>query len=440
MPEDPSRPSTPSSGRFTRRDFLSRAGRGLAAATLAGEILPAAVRAAGAGGESAPKPVELPEIHAGTEQADGSVPNPLPPGERVGFAVVGLGHLALEEIIPAFGSSKKAKLVALVSGDRGKASRVAREHGVQEKHVYDYQTYDRLQDNPEVQVIYIVLPNGLHAEYTVRGAAAGKHILCEKPMANSAAECEQMITACQQAGRQLMIAYRIQYEPNHRLMQKWVREKKYGAVKLIDSVNNQDQGDPSQWRQNKKLAGGGALPDVGLYCLNTARFLLGEEPTEVSGMLHQPKDDPRFREVEESVIWQMRFPGGVLSTNMTSYGAHRMQYYRVNAADGWFGADPAFLYKNIRLQSAYAEGAVEYEQQPTITPRDQFALELDHMAECVLENRKPYTPGEEGLQDQRIMEAIYESAASGRSVAIKTPGAGAGKLDIFRGEAPKSAT
>ena len=436
MSSQPSDPSTPSS-RFTRRDFLSQAGRGLVAATLAGEILPAAAHAAGA--EPTPKPVELPEIHAKTEQSGGSVPNPLPPGERVGFAVVGLGHLALEEIIPAFGSCKKAKLVALVSGERDKALSVAREHGVPEKSVYDYKTYDQLKDNPEVQVIYIVLPNGMHAEYTVRGTEAGKHILCEKPMATSSAECEQMIAACKKADRQLMIAYRIQYEPNNRLLQKWVREKKYGPVKLIDSVNNQDQGDPSQWRQNKKLAGGGALPDVGLYCLNTTRFLLGEEPTEVFAMLTQPKDDPRFREVEESVIWQMRFPGGVLSTNTTSYGTHRMQYYRVNAADGWFGAAPAFPYRNIRLQSSYAEGPVEYEQQPTLTPKDQFALEMDHMAGCVLKGKKPYTPGEEGLQDQRIMEAIYESAASGRPVAIKTPGAGNGKLDIFRGEVPDSA-
>ena len=437
MSQPPIDPSTPSS-RFTRRDFLAQAGRGLAAAALAGEILPASVRAA-EGGEPVPKPIELPEIHAKTEQASGQTPNPLPPGDRVGFAVVGLGHLALEEIIPAFGSSKKAKLVALVSGDRDKTARVAREHGIAEKNLYDYRTYDHLKDNPEVQVIYIVLPNGMHAEYTVRGAEAGKHILCEKPMANSAAECEQMIAACKKADRHLMIAYRIQYEPHHRLLQKWVREKKYGPVKLIDSVNNQNQSDPGQWRQNRKLAGGGALPDVGLYCLNTTRFLLGEEPTEVFGMLHQPKDDPRFREVEESVTWQMRFPGGVLSTNTTSYGTHRLQYYRVSADTGWFGADPAYPYQNIRLQGAYAEGPVEYNQHPTLNPKDQFALELDHMAGCVLENKKPYTPGEEGLQDQRIMEAIYESAATGKPVAIKTPGAGAGKLDIFRGEPPKSA-
>ncbi len=415
----------------SRRSFLARASRGLAAAALAGEILPAAAGRA----EEKADPLKLPEISARTEQQQGSTPELMPPEKRVGFAVVGLGHLALDQIIPAFGESKKAKLVALVSGDRAKALATAREHGIPEKNLYDYQTYDQLKDNLDVQVIYIVLPNGMHAEYTIRGAQAGKHILCEKPMANSVAECEQMIAACAKADRHLMIAYRIQYEPYNRLMQKWVREKKYGPVKVIEGANGQDQGDPTQWRQNKKLAGGGTLPDVGLYCLNTFRFLLGEEPEEVFAMSHQPKNDPRFREVEESMIFQLRFPSGVLANAVTSYGTHRTQRYRVNAEDGWFGMDPAFPYKGLEAEASHAEGMIEHKEHPTLTAKDQFALELDHMAECVLENRKPYTPGEEGLQDQRIMEALYESAATGKPVKLALPAGG--KLDMFRGEAPK---
>ena len=416
----------------SRRSFLARASRGLAAAALAGEILPAAARA-----DEKADPLKLPEISAQTEQKQGSVPEPLPPEKRVGFAVVGLGHLTLEQIIPAFGQCKKAKLVALVSGSRDKALATAREHGIPEKNLYDYKIYDQLKDNPDVQVIYIVLPNGMHAEYTIRGAQAGKHILCEKPMANSVAECEQMIAACAKAGRHLMIAYRIQYEPNNRLMQKWVREKKYGPVKVIEGANGQDQGDPGQWRQNKKLAGGGALPDVGLYCLNTFRFLLGEEPEEVFAMSHSTPGDPRFKEVEESMIFQLRFPSGVLCNAVTSYGTHRTQRYRVNAEDGWFGMDPAFPYKGLEAEASHAEGMIEHKEHPKLTAKDQFTLELDHMAECVLENRKPYTPGEEGMQDQRIMEALYESAATGKPVKLTVPAGG--KLDLFRGEAPKTA-
>ena len=418
---------------FTRRAFLANAGRGLVAATLASEVLPAVSAA-----EPRPeKPITLPEIHAKTEQEAGPVPDPLPPGERVGFAVVGLGHLALNQIIPAFASCKKARLTALVSGNRDKGKEVARQYGVPERNVYDYKTYDDLRDNEDVDVIYIVLPNGLHAEYTVRGAEAGKHILCEKPMANSATECQQMIDACRKADRKLMIAYRIQYEPHNRLAQKWLRDKKYGSPKIIESVNTQNDS-PNQWRQNKALAGGGCLPDVGLYCLNTTRFLLGEEPTEVMGMIYSTPGDPRFKEVEETVTFQMRFPSGVLSNNATSYGAFECRRYRVNAEAGWFGLDPAYAYQGLQLETAHAEGPVEDRAHPGIMPKDQFALEMDHMAGCVLENQGPYTPGEEGLQDQRIMEAIYESASSGKPVRITTPGAAPGKLDLFRGAPPKS--
>ncbi len=194
MPDETLPPDHPA---VSRRSFLARASRGLAAAALAGEILPAAAGRA----EEKADPLKLPEISARTEQQQGSTPELMPPEKRVGFAVVGLGHLALDQIIPAFGESKKARLAAVVSGDRAKAAQVAREHGLPEGSVYDYQTYDQMRDNPDVQVIYIVLPNGMHAEYTVRGAQAGKHILCEKPMANSVAECEQMIAACKKADK-----------------------------------------------------------------------------------------------------------------------------------------------------------------------------------------------------------------------------------------------
>ena len=428
-------PDESASSPFTRRAFLANAGRGLVAATLAGEILPSVTAA-----EPKPeKPLKLPDVHAKTEQEAGPVPDPLPPGERVGFAVVGLGHLALNQIIPAFASCKKARLTALVSGSLDKGREVARQYGVPERSVYDYKTYDNLRDNKDVDVIYIVLPNGMHAEYTVRGAEAGKHVLCEKPMANSSVECQQMIDACKKADKKLMVAYRIQYEPHNRLAQRWLREKKFGPTKIIESVNTQNDSF-GQWRQNKALAGGGSLPDVGLYCLNTTRFLLGEEPASVFATIYSTPGDPRFKEVEESVVWQMRFPSGVLANCATSYGAHECRRYRVNAESGWFGLDPAFSYQNLQMEVSHAEGMIEDRAHPGIMPKDQFALEIDHMAECVLANQTPYTPGEEGLQDQRIMEAIYESASSGRPVAITTPGATPGRLDLFRGTAPKAAS
>ncbi len=428
---------------FTRRKFLAGVSQGLlASALVTGASSPAAAAedptaaSATALDESAlKKAINLPSIHAPTEQSSGPWPLPSPPERRVGVAVVGLGRLTVGQILPAFGSSKKVRLAGLVSGDPAKGRALAAMYGVPEKSVYGYGDYDALRDNPDVEAVYIVLPNSMHAEYTVRAAQAGKHVLCEKPMATSAADCQTMIDACKKAGRKLMIAYRIQYEPNNRLVQKHVRDKTFGRVKLIEMVNGQDQGDPTQWRHNKGVAGGGSLPDVGLYCLNTTRFLLGEEPTEVSAMLYSTPGDPRFQEVEENVVWQMRFPSGVLAACATGYAFHESRRYRVYGETGWIGMDPAFSYTNLQMERSQAEGELENRTRPSLAPKDQFALEMDHFGECVREDKMPYTPGEEGLQDQRLMEAIYQAANSGKPVRVN---AGlSDQLDLFRGSPPR---
>ena len=418
---------------LTRRAFLKTAGTSLAAAALAADaagkvsaITPPAVPET--------KPIPLPPTSAATEKTPDPAPTPLAPTRRLGFAVVGLGNLALAEVIPAFGETKYCKLTALVSGTPGKAQEVALQHGIPARSAYSYENYDALKNNPDVDVIYIILPNSMHVEYTVRGAQAGKHILCEKPMATSSAECRQMIDACHKAGKKLMIAYRIQYEPNNRYMRQLVQEKTYGPVKIIEAVNGQNQGDPSQWRQKKALAGGGALPDVGLYCLNTTRFLTGEEPTEVVATTYSTPGDPRFAEVEETVLWQMRFPSGIQSNNVTSYGMHEDRRYRVHAETGWFGLDPAFSYHGLQPELSYATGKIEHRERPVIGDKNQFALEMDHMALCVMQNKTPFTPGEEGLQDQRIMEAIYLSAKTGKPVKLPV----VNTRDTFRGTPPEA--
>ena len=382
------------------------------------------------------QPPKIPVQKAPTEQRS-SLSAPLPPDQRVGFAVVGLGELSLSAVLPALCQTKKAKLTALVSGSPEKARTLAREYGVPERGLYNYQNFDTIRDNPDVQVVYVILPNSMHHEFVLRAAGAGKHVLCEKPMATNVRECEEMIAACQRADRKLMIAYRIQYEPHNHLMRKMVRDKTFGSVRMVEGVNGQNQGDPNQWRHKLALAGGGSLPDVGLYCLNTTRFLLGEEPTEVFATLTQPKDDPRFQEVEDVVTFQLRFPSGVLANLATGYSYHETRRYKVLAERGTFGLDPAFSYKGLRAQVSHANGAVEVREEPRVEEKDQFALEMDHMAECVRENQTPFTPGEEGLQDHRIMAAIYESAREGRVVKLAgtaTPD----KLDAFRGTLPAS--
>jgi predicted dehydrogenase len=423
----------------SRRQFINHAGRGLLAAGLATALPLAAAEAADLGGFDTPAPptgpldIKLPTLEASTDPKADPFPNPDAPEQRVGFAIVGLGHLTLGEILPAFGQSKHAKPVALVSGDADKMAKAAKQYGIKASSCYSYQNYDKIKDNPEVEVIYIVLPNAMHHEYTIRGAKAGKHILCEKPMATSSKECEEMIAACQKAGKKLMIAYRIQYEPLNRQAQKMVRDKTYGRTKLIQMVNTQNQAHDQQWRHKKNLAGGGSLPDVGLYCLNTTRFLLGEEPTEVSAQIYNTPGDDRFKEIEENVTFTLRFPSGVISQCMTGYGSFNAKAYAVHAETGTIKMDPAFTYKGLKQELQHAPNGKQMTEQPSNPGKQQFALEMDHMAECVRQNKTPYTPGEEGLQDQRIMEAIYLSAKENRPVKITT---GQGKLDAFRGTPP----
>jgi predicted dehydrogenase len=364
--------------------------------------------------------VSFPPLHASTEASEQTLGPFDRPSERIGFAIVGLGHLSLGQILPAFGKSKHCRPVALASGDREKARKIAAQYGIRESSIYDYESYEDIGRNPEVQVIYIVLPNSMHAEYVIRGARSGKHILCEKPMATTSADCERMIAACKAANVKLMIAYRQQYEPLNKAIVKMVRDRKLGALRSMIASNAQNQGDPSQWRQKLALSGGGCLPDVGIYCLNAARFLSGEEPSEVWASLHQPKDDPRFREVEETCSFVAKFPSGLIASCSSGYGAHRSQFMRLEGDLGWAELNPAFGYTGLRFRASTVQDGHDVISEPSIEAEDQFAIEMDHMAFCVQNNLQPHTPGEEGLQDQRIIEAIYQSARTGKSVSLAT--------------------
>jgi predicted dehydrogenase len=409
----------PSATAGSRRKFLQRSGSSAAAVLMAGASGTSWAAAATPG---TPNSVKLPLISdPKTEQAENTPDPNAEPDQRVGYAIVGLGRLSLNQILPALSASKYSKVVALVSGDPDKARKIARQYGVRQAAVYDYSSFEKLADNPDVQVVYIVLPNSMHAEYTIRAAAIGKHVLCEKPMAVSSAECQQMIDACRRARRLLMIAYRSQYEPMDRMIAKWVREKQLGPLREFIAGNSQNAGDPTQWRLKKALAGGGPLPDVGIYCLNAARFLSGEEPDEVIATTWKPDDDPRFREVEQSVHFVLRFPSGLTATCMASYASHESRFFRLQGAQAWAEMNPAFGYNGLQLRKGELVEGKNAATQISIDPVDQFAREIDHMSLCVTRGQTPHTPGEEGLQDQRIVEAIYESARTGRAVKIAAP-------------------
>jgi predicted dehydrogenase len=408
-------------------------GVGLASAAAAQAGNPSAGRPAVDLGTVQSGKVSFPPSQDSSEAPLAPPPNPDAPDERIGVAIVGLGKLALDEVLPAFGESKHARLVALVSGTPDKQAAIARQYGIKPGACYSYATMDRMRDNPDIQVVYVITPNALHRDHVVAAAKAGKHVICEKPMANSQSEAREMIAACKRAGVKLMIAYRMQYQPHAREVIAMARGGKLGSVQIMDMINNQDQGDPAQWRQDKRLAGGGSLPDVGLYCLNTARAVLGEEPIEVSASIWSPPNDPRFREVESNVAFTLRFPSGAIANCLSSYSTHRLARLKLMGADAWAEMENAFDYQGQTLRiSRLVDGRNEVSER-TVPRKNQFALELDHMAQCVKQNRTPRTPGEEGLQDQMIMDAIYQAARTGRTVKLP-PVSG---RDVFRGPEPE---
>jgi predicted dehydrogenase len=341
---------------------------------------------------------------------------PLPelPGRQLGWAVVGLGRLAVNQILPAFTGCRLSKPTALVSGRPEKASHMARLYGVDARHVYSYERYDEMANDPAIDVVYVALPNSMHAEYTIRALKAGKHVLCEKPMATTVAECEQMIAAARAADRKLMIAYRLHYEPFNRELMRIARDpNEMGTARIVEAEAGFPIGDPGQWRLRRKMAGGGSLMDIGIYALQAARYLAGEEPVEVSAMIGTTPNDPRFVEVEENVTFQLRFPGGILANCISSYGVG-LNRFRVFKTKGSAELEPALYYNGQRLR-VYQGNSVEERELPRI---DHFQAEMDHLSECVMKGREPDTPGEEGRRDLRIMSAIYESAGGGGPVKL----------------------
>jgi predicted dehydrogenase len=337
---------------------------------------------------------------------------PDPPQKPAGYAIVGLGQLALEEVMPAFALCKRSRPVALVSGHPDKAKKVAAAYGMDPRNIYSYKSYDTLKDNPAVDVIYVILPNSMHAEYTIRGLKAGKHVLCEKPMAASVNECEQMISASKAAKRKLMIAYRLRYEPFNTKAIELCRGGEIGKLKSITASHCQNVDAPNI-RLSRELAGG-PVEDVGIYCLNACRYLTGEEPLEVTAVAHQPKDDPRFREVPESVLWTLRFPSGVVANCDCSFGTVKSARYRVLGDKGHLEVDPAFTYFGLEMNVAKDGWKAEFQMKEA----NHFTAEMDHFSGCVLDGKDPRTPGEEGLADMRVIAAITEAARTGNAVKI----------------------
>ncbi|KQM56655.1 glucose-fructose oxidoreductase [Sphingomonas sp. Leaf208] len=339
------------------------------------------------------------------------------PDRKLGYAIVGLGYYGLQTILPQFVNCEHSRVTALVSGDRAKALATATKYGVPERSIYTYADFDRIRDNPDVDIVYVCLPNSMHAEYTIRAAKAGKHVMCEKPMAISIAECEAMIRASKTAGKKLMIGYRCHFEPFNLEAMRLAKTGAAGKIRYVRSEHGFVQGDPNKWRLKRALSGGGSLMDMGIYSLQAARYMTGEEPIAVTARESTDRRDPRFREVEDMIEWTLEFPSGAIAGCQSMYSANQ-NHILLMGDKGRIELEPATRYDGNKMWTGRDGRETAITSPPPGPGKTQFAGQLDHLAECILDGREPIVSGEEGLRDMRIVEAIYRSVREGRTVKL----------------------
>ena len=330
------------------------------------------------------------------------------PNKKLGVALCGLGGLSTKQLAPALQKTSRCRLAGIVTGSPDKAVQWKAKYDLPDRSIYSYDTMAKMADNPDIDIVYVVTPNALHLEHATQAASAGKHVFCEKPMEISVERCQRMIDACKKADRLLGVGYRCQFEPHNLECMRIAREKELGEVKVIEGGFGFPVGDPDQWRLKRDLSGGGALMDVGIYVLQATRYITGEEPILVSA-IETKTDLKKFAEVDESIMWTAKFPSGVVAYCGTTFGAFGMHHFNVHTDQGLFGLKPAFFYGGIK--------GYRSDGKPLEFPQvDQFAAEMDDFARCIQERTPTKVSGEEGLQDVKILTAIYESARTGREV------------------------
>lgn len=323
--------------------------------------------------------------------------------KKLGVALIGLGNYAGGQLAPALLETKNCYLAGIVTGTKSKEVEWMKKYDIPKKNVYNYENFDSIKNNKDIDIVYVVLPNSMHAEYTIRAAKAGKHVLCEKPMALSVEDCQNMIDACKANNVKLSIGYRLNYEPHNMKVKELAKTKEFGAIKYVQSEFGFTIGDPTQWRLKKALAGGGAVMDVGVYCIQACRMATGEEPISISAQ--EFKTDPvKFNDVDETVTFQMKFPSGAVSNSTTSYNLKTNEYL-VSAEKGKYGVGPAFGYGGTAgfINDKPMGYPIVYEQ----------AIHMDAFAQNVTSNTEPLVTGDLGLRDMKIVEALYKSLASG---------------------------
>lgn len=352
-----------------------------------------------------------------------SVPSPKPGGmdmlqshdslvpakerHKLGIALAGLGSYSSHQLASAFHESKFCRLAGLITGSTAKIPEWKTRYSIRDEHIYNYDNLDKIADDKDIDIIYITVPNTLHAEYTIRAAKAGKHIICEKPMAITVNECDEMISACRKAGKLLSVAYRLHHDPYHQELVKIGREKIFGEINYLHAKHGVSN--MGGWRLNKKLAGGGALLDLGIYCIHSVQQITGQEVVAVNAKEWKLSGSGEANQVEEFLSWEMELSGGLITQNETSY-IKDMNLLHGKAEHGWFELSPAYSYSGITGKTA--TGFLNF------PPVNQQALQMDDFALSVFGHQPVKSPGELGRKDVQIIQAIYQSMKTRGRVEI----------------------
>lgn len=341
-------------------------------------------------------------LAATSEQYDGPV---------LRVAIMGLGSYG-NRVAKAMLDCKKAKLVGVISGTPSKIEEWRKAYDIPERNCYNYYNFDNIKDNSDIDAVYVITPNGLHCDQTIRVAKAGKHVICEKPMGINAGQGQKMVDACKAAKVKLLIGYRMHYEPKTVEVIRMRKAGEFGDPRFFQGQSGFVIGDPSQWRLNKELAGGGAMMDIGIYSINGARYMLGEDPIWVTAQ--ETKTDPvKFKEgIDETIQFQMGFRSGAVANCLSTYSMNNLDRFFLNGSEGFAEMQPSTGYGPIEGRTH--KGKLT---QPHVTHQ---TLQMDGMAELIFEGKEPIVPvdGEEGVKDMKIIDAIYEAVKTGGKVKV----------------------
>ena len=332
-------------------------------------------------------------------------------GPVLRVAIMGLGSYGTR-VAEAMRSCQKAKLVGVISGTPSKIKDWQSKYNIPEKNCYNYENFDRIKDNPEIDAVYVITPNGLHHDQVIRVAKAGKHVICEKPMALNAKQGQEMIDACKKANVKLLVGYRMHFEPKTLEIIRMRKDGELGKIKFFQGLSGFIIGDPNQWRLNKQLAGGGSLMDIGIYSINGSRYMTGEEPSWV--IAKETKTNPeKFKEgVDETIQFQLGFPSGAVASCLSTYSMNYLDRFFVVGEKGFGELQPATGYGPIEGRTSKGEL-----KQPHVTHQ---TVQMEEMSGIILENKQPLVAvdGEEALKDLKIIDAIYLGISTGRQIDL----------------------